>query len=203
MKYLETSGIPITQIKGIPRIPMCKKIMKMDDYMEFIDMVISFAERKSMTISNIKDAIQEIVTYLEEAATLNIGLEGRAYREEDGVNAKVKLKLEQKKSDVDSKDGKDGSKVREKIHAGKDKDEVMAERIFDLLLESCAADGISVKEVEAILRRVYKMFVYTTIVPIAEDRTRQLERKNVQTGGCDIDEIATALSQKIQEFALK
>ena len=153
MKYLETSGIPITQIKGIPRIPMCKKIMKMDDYMEFIDMVISFAERKSMTISNIKDAIQEIVTYLEEAATLNIGLEGRAYREEDGVNAKVKLKLEQKKSDVDSKDGKDGSKVREKIHAGKDKDEVMAERIFDLLLESCAADGISVKEVEAILRR--------------------------------------------------
>lgn len=43
MKILETSGIPIMQIKGIPRIPMRKKMMKLDDYAEFVDMVVSFA----------------------------------------------------------------------------------------------------------------------------------------------------------------
>lgn len=221
MKYLEITGIPVTQIKGIPRIPMCKKIMKLDDYAEFVDMVVSFAERKSMTISNIKDAIQEIVTYLEDAATLNMGMKDQAYSETDGDNARVGLKyymsneeviecmknarqsLDQKKLDAKSKDGEDEFKVSEKIDESKDKDEIMAKKIFNMLLNSYAPDGISIKEVEEILRKVYKMFEYTTIIPIVEEQTSQPEQVDAQAGEYDIDRIATALSQKIQETALE
>lgn len=184
MKYLETSGIPITQIKGIPRIPMCKKMMKLDDYAEFVDMVVSFAERKSMTISNIKDAIQEVVTYLEDAATLNMGMEDPAYSETDGDNARVGIKyymsneevieclrnarqsLEQEKSDAKSKDGEDEIKVSEKIDESKDKDEIMAKRISNMLLNSYAPDGISVREADEVLRKVHEMFICTSIIPI-------------------------------------
>lgn len=187
MKYLETSGIPITQIKGIPRIPMIKKMMKLDDYAEFVDMVVSFAERKSMTISNIKDAIQEIVIYLEDAVTLNIGPKNQAYSETDGDNARVGLKyymsneevieymrnirqsLEQKKPDDKSKDGEDEFKVCEKIDESKDKDEIMAERISGMLLNSYSPDGISVREVDEVLRKVHEIFMCITVIPLDND----------------------------------
>lgn len=224
MKNLETSGLfaqTADQIKGICGIPLGKKLMALNDNEEFIAMVISFAEKRSMTISNIKDAIQEAIIYMEDNAILNTDLEDQSYSETVGINSGAEQNyyssheelikcirnagqsLKQKKSDADSKDREDGSKVCEKIDAGKDKDKVITESIFDLLLRSYAPDGISIKEVEEILRKVYEMFEYTTIIPIVEEQTSQPEQVNAQAGWCGIARIAEALSQKIQEFVLK
>lgn len=87
MRSLEIPGIPVEMTKGNPHIPMCKKIMGLDDYDEFVAMVISFAERKSMTISNIKEAVQEAIAYMENNATLDTDLNDQAYSETAGLNS--------------------------------------------------------------------------------------------------------------------
>lgn len=92
------------------------------------------------------------------------------------------------------------SKIRKKDTEGKDKDEFIAEKIFEMLLNSYAPDGISVRGAGEILNKVHEMFECTAIVPIDEERICQLEQINVQAGEDDITRIAKALSQKIQEL---
>lgn len=103
MKSLETFGIltqAASQNERIYGTPMAKKLMTLEDKEEFIAMVISFAEKKSMTISNIKDAIQEVVTYLEDCATLNMGMKDQACSETDGDNARVGIKYYRSNEEV-------------------------------------------------------------------------------------------------------
>lgn len=81
-------------ISETPGIYMHKKMMELEDYKEFIDMALSFAEKKSMTISNIKDAMKEVVTCLEDNATLSADLGDQSYNEADRMNDETKLNTE-------------------------------------------------------------------------------------------------------------
>ena len=58
----------------------------------------------------------------------------------------------------------------ENTDESQNKDKVMAKKIFDLLLKSYAPDGISVRDVDEILRKIHEMFVCTTIVPVDDDQ---------------------------------
>lgn len=187
LEISETLAQVADRIKDPYGIPVGKKIMSLDDNEEFVAMVLSFAERKSMTISNIKDAIQEAVAYMEDNAILSADPEDQCYNEAVKINAGAGIKyymsneevikcmknarqsLDQKKPDAKSKDGEDEFKVCEKIDESKDKDEIMAKRIYNMLLNSYAPDGISVREVDEVLRKVHEMFAYTTIIPLDND----------------------------------
>lgn len=70
--------------------------------------------------------------------------------------------MDQKENDVDS-EKKDMPENSKKIDENQNKDEIIAESIFDLLLNSYAPDGISVREVKELLERVHEMFEYTAI----------------------------------------
>ena len=87
LEISETLAQVADRIKDPYGIPMGKKMMSLDDNEEFVAMVLSFAERKSMTISNIKDAIQEVVAYMEDNATLNTDLGDQCYSETVRINA--------------------------------------------------------------------------------------------------------------------
>lgn len=52
---------------------MMTKLMTEGDEKEFIRLVIDFTERKSMTVSNITDAIEKVIEYMNNNATLEKG----------------------------------------------------------------------------------------------------------------------------------
>lgn len=47
-----------------------KRVMTINDEQEFIELVIAFAEKKSMTISNITDSIQKVIAHMNNNAIL-------------------------------------------------------------------------------------------------------------------------------------
>lgn len=94
MRSIEKFGILAQDASQIGRINgalVAKKLMTLEDKEEFIAMVIDFAERKSMTISNIKDAVREAIAYLEDNAILNTSLEYQSNSEADESNAGAKV----------------------------------------------------------------------------------------------------------------
>lgn len=52
---------------------MTVKLMLEKDEQEFIELVIDFAERKNMTVSNITNAIKKVIDYMNDNATLEKG----------------------------------------------------------------------------------------------------------------------------------
>ena len=188
LEISETLAQVADRIKDPCGIPMGKKMMPLDDNEEFVAMVLSFAERKSMTISNIKDAIQEAVAYMEDNATLDVDLKEQCYGEVNRNNVeadtfceKIIERLKDAEQILDQlphyqkrmKQGENGANPRSEDEVSEScemtdesQDKVMTKRIFDLLLRSYAPDGISVQEVDKVLRKVHEMFVCTTIIPI-------------------------------------
>lgn len=70
--------------------------------------------------------------------------------------------MDQKENDVDS-EKKDMPENSKKIDETQNKDDIMAESIYKLLLNSYTPDGISVREVKELLERVHEMFECTAI----------------------------------------
>ena len=171
MRNLETSGMfaqAAEQIKGIPRILMGKKLMTSDDNEEFIAMVISLAERKSMTISNIKDAIQEIIEYLEDNATLTASLNEELVQETGCSIEKIANALSEAAnaqiSEIDAGTPSTHSKTPEEVSESARKDAALDEKIYDMILNFYSRDGVSVYEVSEILGKVQKMFEHTSML---------------------------------------
>ena len=52
---------------------MTVRLMSEKDEQEFIELVIDFAERKTMTVSNITNAIKKVIDHMNDNATLEKG----------------------------------------------------------------------------------------------------------------------------------
>ena len=52
------------------------KLMTVEDEQKFIELVIDFAQERSMTLSNITSAIEKVVAYMNDNATLGKGTAG-------------------------------------------------------------------------------------------------------------------------------
>lgn len=174
MRNLETSGMfaQVTeQIEGTSRILMGKKLMTSDDNEEFISMVISFAERKSMTISNIKDAIREVITYLEDNATLNIAPKDWINNETDEINVPAGLNYYASHEEL--------TECMKNAKCTTDPTQNKGDFSIDDYFAKLENENISTK---------------------GEEPT-PLKQINEQASKCSIDKMAENLSQKIQEIA--
>lgn len=171
MRNSEIAGI-ISQvaepIKGMPGIPVGKKLMLSDDNEEFIQLVISFAEKKAMTISNIKNAIQEAVNYMEDNATLTAVSNEEMTQVKKYCAEEVVTKLSKiitQSAEPDDRMPAVRSQISEMFSVNVRKDEKLAREIYNMILESYSRSGISIQEALKILRMTEKMFEYTLILP--------------------------------------
>lgn len=56
------------------------KLMTEDDEKEFVNLVLDFAKRKSMTVTNIADAVNKVITYMEDNAVLEKELQSSPFQ---------------------------------------------------------------------------------------------------------------------------
>ncbi|HBV83902.1 MAG: hypothetical protein OSJ73_08310 [Lachnospiraceae bacterium] len=170
MKSLETFGIltqAASQNERIYGAPIAKKLMTLEDNEEFIAMVIAFAERKSMTISNIKDAVREAIVYMEDNATLiefsnDELMQGKRYCVEEATKLSESIAHAAELDDQIPAVQSQASKI---FSGNVRKDEKLAREIYNMILGSYNQSGISIQEVRTLLKMTEKMFEYTLLLP--------------------------------------